>query len=373
MQQLTPDFTIASYSAGGAVMNSVSIGCSTVVAVPDFSIYSVLPSSFVAPLQTGMLHFQVVNSNCSDTADAAVSVTFPQDFVPDLTNLLNASVSGNTLTFDIADLTGAQLVTIPFTFPGSTPAGTQISFSATVSHPDDPDTVFNTATGTGEVLNSYDPNEKNADKPTMVDPSVAETFTYKIHFQNDGNMEAFNIAIRDSISANLDLSTFEVVGSSHNVSAMVNPHSREITFSFADIHLAPSSLDLAASQGYVIYRIRENEGLPVGSAIANTAYIYFDFNPPIVTNTTYNVNQTLGMTEQTADAISLFPNPADELIRFSGAAVNAVQIFDLAGKQLLNAPVVNNELSVTSLANGIYQVVIFAPDGIQTQKLAIRK
>jgi len=138
--------------------------------------------------------------------------------------------------------------------------------------------------------------------------------------------------------------------------------------------LVPASQDEEGSKGYVVYSIRENAGLPLGSEIENTAYIYFDFNPAIVTNTTYNINSVLATSELTTEAISMYPNPATTAIRFNGATVVAARIFDMAGKQVVDAnSVINNEVSVATLANGMYQVVIETAQGIQTQKLVIRK
>jgi hypothetical protein len=70
----------------------------------------------------------------------------------------------------------------------------------------------------------------------------------------------------------------------------------------------------------------------------------------------------------------MYPNPATTAIRFNGATVVAARIFDMAGKQVVDATsVINNEVSVAALANGMYQVVIETAQGIQTQKLVIRK
>jgi hypothetical protein len=42
------------------------------------------------------------------------------------------------------------------------------------------------------------------------------------------------------------------------------------------------------SHGYVQYRIKTISGLANGVQIPNTAHIFFDFNPPVTTNTTIN-------------------------------------------------------------------------------------
>jgi hypothetical protein len=52
--------------------------------------------------------------------------------------------------------------------------------------------------------------------------------------------------------------------------------------------LPDSTTDEPGSQGYVIYRIKPLPTLAFGDVIENTASIYFDENPPIVTNTTFH-------------------------------------------------------------------------------------
>jgi uncharacterized repeat protein (TIGR01451 family) len=136
----------------------------------------------------------------------------------------------------------------------------------------------------------------------FVNPDAADEFRYVVHFQNDGNNNATNVVITDTISPNLDLSTFRLVGAKHGISTFVNTTTRVVTFTFNNINLAQSAADLDGSRGYVVYSISEMPNLPIGTEIENTAYIYFDFNPAIVTNTTYNINQTmLGLTNNSME------------------------------------------------------------------------
>jgi uncharacterized repeat protein (TIGR01451 family) len=298
----------------------------------------------------------------------------PGSFVPNTSGLTNPVVTGNVLTFDILGLSDCQYIQIPFTFPGNTPAGTPYCFQLALSNPNDSYLGNNLDTICGVVLNSYDPNEKLVDKPMNIDPNQVEEFEYVIHFQNDGNYDAMDVVVQDTIAANLDLSSFKYVGSKHGVATSINTTTRVVTFSFNDINLGQSSVDLDASQGFVVYSISENAGLAEGSLIENTAYIYFDFNPPIVTNTTYNINQfPLGLDEPKNELITLYPNPAENKIQFSGATVDEVLIYDLTGKLVLEATTVNNEVSLNTIQTGIYQLVLKTENSISTQKLVVKK
>ena len=376
--QTSPNFTITSFNPNGMANNpqqTMTVSCSIPSPNPDFGVSYGWGSNFVAPLQTGHLYLNICNYACSDTSDVTVSLQMPASFVPNTTGLTNASVTGNILTFDILGLSDCQYIHIPFNFPGNTPAGTPYCFQVALSNPNDSFPGNNLDTICGVVLNSYDPNEKLVDQPTNIDPNTVQEFEYVIHFQNDGNFDAIDVVIQDTIAPNLDLSTFKYVGAKHGVATSINPTTRVVTFSFNDINLGQSAVDLEASQGFVIYSISEEAGLPEGSVIENTAYIYFDFNPAIITNTTYNINELpLGLDESKSETIHLYPNPAEDKIKFSGASVTEASIYDLTGKLVLETKnILNNELSLNNLQTGIYQVVLKTNSTISTQKLVIKK
>jgi len=62
-----------------------------------------------------------------------------------------------------------------------------------------------------------------------------------------------------------------------------------VEFSFKNILLPDSTTNEPLSHGFVSYKINPKIGLTENTTIENTASIYFDFNPPIVTNTIQNV------------------------------------------------------------------------------------
>ena len=375
--QVTANQTINSFNADGMADNSqmsFELNCNTTAANPDIAIYYLWPSYFWAPLQTGNLYLDICNIGCTNQSDVSVSITFPADFVPVTTDLTNPVVSGNTLTFDLIGLSECQFIYIPFTFPGTVTAGTSICFDATASAANDLDLSNNTANACGIVLNSYDPNFKQVDHATQINPAETETLEYMIHFQNDGNYNAVNVQVVDSISENLDMSTFKLIGSKHGVSTNVDVANRIITFNFSGCYLSPSSSDLDASQGFVIYSMDEVAGLGEGDAIDNTAYIYFDFNAPVVTNTTHNINNALSVETLNKDNIVLYPNPTKSTFTISGNDVSYVTILDMTGKTVLSQETNNTQtVAVEHLSNGIYTVLLTTENGISQQRLTISK
>ena len=63
----------------------------------------------------------------------------------------------------------------------------------------------------------------------------------------------------------------------------------QLTFEFRNIFLPDSTINFDASQGYVMYSIRAKDDIDEETIIDNTANIFFDYNPAVVTNTTENV------------------------------------------------------------------------------------
>ncbi len=146
------------------------------------------------------------------------------------------------------------------------------------------DIVCQTLTG------SYDPNEKVAFPVGFDDEHFIDRdwpIDYKVYFQNTGNDTAFTVRIEDQISELLDLATLRVTNGSHPFTWEITPESKLI-FSFENILLPDSTIDLIGSQGFVEYSIQPKEDAEFNLKIENTAEIYFDFNEPIITNTTFH-------------------------------------------------------------------------------------
>ena len=151
--------------------------------------------------------------------------------------------------------------------------------------------------------NSYDPNDKLVARPnetqqmffndvSYLDIDAIEKLTYTVRFQNTGTAPAQNIYILDTLSSNLNWSSFSLIESSHPMQ-VVNLGNGILRFEFSQIWLADSTTNEEASHGHLVYSISENASIlgQAGIEIENTAYIFFDWNEAIVTNTTYNINE----------------------------------------------------------------------------------
>lgn len=139
-------------------------------------------------------------------------------------------------------------------------------------------------------VGSYDPNDKLA-TPLGFGAEhfiLPETdLEYVVNFQNTGTAAAQNVVIRDTISGFLDPATIRIGASSHPMKWSIDGHGT-LKVSFENINLPDSNANEAASHGFFSFKISQKPGLPLGTLIENRAAIYFDFNEPIITNTTFH-------------------------------------------------------------------------------------
>jgi uncharacterized repeat protein (TIGR01451 family) len=373
--QTSPDFTINSFDVSGRAENTpinVTLECVGTGAIPDLELTTATGFQFIAPLQTGNIHVQLCNISCGNYANSTLKIVVPPTVIPDLTAWPNATFTNDTITFSLPYLTGCQSIGFPCSFPGNTPAGTIYNFNAIVEAENESNFLFNQLPFNAVVLNSLDPNEKQCNLPHYIQPDVLENLQYTIHFQNDGNFPALNVEVRDTISSNLDLSTFRFIQSKHPVSYTIDALSRAITFRFSGISLTSSAQNMDSSQGYFTYSISENPGLPLNSVISNTASIYFDYNPAIVTNTTTNVNAYLGIENSKKNEIGIVPNPTSGSCLISTPKGGVLSIYGLQGNRVYHQAISSNEqLQLNHLNAGMYQIILVTDDTVWKEKLII--
>ncbi len=171
-------------------------------------------------------------------------------------------------------------------------------------------------------IGSFDPNDKQAAPEGYgLKHFIAENqpLEYLIRFQNTGTDTAFRVVVRDTLPPGLDPSSLVPGVSSHPF--QFNLKGRGIAeWIFDPIFLPDSNVNEAASHGFLKFRILQKPDLPVGSRIENSAAIFFDFNPPVITNRTFH---TVGkdfilvkLDEPVAGGalLKIYPNPAGQEI-----------------------------------------------------------
>lgn len=227
------------------------------------------------------------------------------------------------------------------------------------------------------VLNSYDPNYKEVSPSGSgvngLIPVTTNELMYTLHFQNTGNAAAYNIYLLDTLDANLDISTIQILSGSHTMQVYLLP-GNVLKFNFPNIMLPDSTSDYFGSMGYVTYRVNLKSGLPVGTQIKNTGYIYFDYNPPVVTNTTINtLYSPVGITQQNKNTLncSVYPNPAANRFYVSGlpSGKKEVTILDILGNVVEQKFIYSDQFSqeTNSWPSGIY-ILKIGQEGKSLQK-----
>ena len=225
------------------------------------------------------------------------------------------------------------------------------------------------------IRNSSDPNDK-AVTPALLDEGYVlmnSKLQYKIRFQNKGTAEAWDIYIKDTLDENLDISTFNLVTSSHDVHYTIQ--GRVVTFYFDNIMLPYEEADELGSNGFVVYDIYPIADLPEQSKVHNTAHIYFDFNPAVVTNTTNSTyvvtlpkEEEIGISDVQEDGIIIAPNPVKSTTTITVAKEGEKQITitDASGKIVMQLSGSQTEFKVdcSSLVSGVYMCTIVC-NGIQ--------
>ncbi|MFK8102102.1 MAG: T9SS type A sorting domain-containing protein [Saprospiraceae bacterium] len=142
-----------------------------------------------------------------------------------------------------------------------------------------------------ENIGAFDPNDKQG-FPKGYGPDhyieVNQDLEYFIRFQNTGTDTAFKVVVIDTISPFLDLTGFQTGASSHPYELDISG-TGVLTFTFDNIMLPDSNVNLLASNGFIKFKIPQQLDNPIGTEINNSAAIYFDFNKPIITNLTEHI------------------------------------------------------------------------------------
>ncbi len=224
-----------------------------------------------------------------------------------------------------------------------------------------------------EITTSYDPNDKLA-RPTGVTDEYhyIDSLTileYTVRFQNTGTDTAFKVIVRDTIDSDLDLQSYDYSFSTHSHTTDFL-EGNVIQWTFENILLPDSGRDQVASNGLIRFKISQKSGNVDGTVINNNADIFFDYNPPVRTNTTYH---TIGevtyfeiqgiSTELKNDLISIYPNPASDFFNVDlkdKSSTYALRITSVTGALVkevtLDQP--TNQVDVSTFNRGLYFIEV---------------
>jgi uncharacterized repeat protein (TIGR01451 family) len=216
--------------------------------------------------------------------------------------------------------------------------GDLVTNTASVTVPNGDININNNSSSLTQVIvGSYDPNDKaESHGPQVVHStfSANDYLTYTIRFENTGTAEAINIRVSDVLDSKLDETTVRMVAASH--AYVLDRVGSNLTWRFEGINLEPSIPgNPIVGHGYVVFQVKPKAGYVIGDIIPNTANIYFDFNPAIVTNTwSTTFVPFLGNQNWTFDNFTYYPNPVrNSLIISNNSIIDTVEITFVLGQK----------------------------------------
>ncbi|WP_298904082.1 T9SS type A sorting domain-containing protein [uncultured Psychroserpens sp.] len=344
---------------------------------------------FIVPLTEAIPGFdatyKVVYKNVGNTlvsGSVDFDYSFDRDYMEYVSSLPSEmSHTNNVLSWNYTDLSPFESREIVVTFTLNTPTDIdfplnlddELNFEAFIYPITGDETPDNNDFGLKQiVVNSFDPNDIRCLEGEFILPErVGEYVHYLIRFENLGTANATNIVVKDNIDpAKFDINTLVPLDGSHAYYTRIN-ESNIVEFIFENINLP---FDDANNDGYVLFKIKTLESLVLGDQFSNQAEIYFDFNAPIITNnyTTDVAEENLSIPDHQVMAISMFPNPVNDLLNIESTEVlNTAVIYDLNGRTVLNVVLNTNQtrLDLSQLTEGVYFLKVNSSTKTRTLKL----
>lgn len=382
----TVDSNYSSYYSVSSSYNDISYVAGSSVIVYNFPITQ-LPyndaSVYVNPIGTqprpGFTYQnRIVYKNAGNQTIASGTVTFTKSNVVSITSVSEAGIISTPtgFTFDFTNLlpnetryiyVTMQVPTIPTVSLGNLLTNTA---SITIP-PGDINTSNNTSDLSQVIVGSYDPNDKtesHGGKIVYSSFTSNDYLTYTIQFENTGTYYAENVRISDVLDVKLDETSVKMVNSSH--SNVLSRIGNTLNWNMNGIDLLPSG------KGFVTFQIKPKPGYTIGDIIPNTASIFFDFNPAIITNTFQTeFVTTMSVAEFENQTFFVYPNPTNNFVTISGKdnsqIIDSIIINDISGKtvQTKSVNLVTTTIDLSDLSSGIYFAKIKSGNVISNAKI----
>ena len=351
-----------------------------------YSDVEVAVTSFQSPV-SGFTYYNTLIYKNNGITPATGTLEFIYDSALTLAGVSEISITTipNGFTYAYADLLPGEtrMIYVYFTVPTipTVTLGQLVTNTVTSTNTGDIVPANNSFEFTQEIVGSYDPNDKQeAHGGTIgIDEFTANDYLYyTIRFQNTGTANAQFVRLVDDLDSRLDETSIRMVSASHDYT--FTRTDMNLVWKFDHINLFPQMVDEVKSNGYVQFRIKPKAGFAVGDIIPNTAEIYFDYNPAIVTNT-FNTEfvETLGNNEFNTTTIGLYPNPAKDSFTISNTgaeSITQISIYEVSGKMVYSQTKSFDNITtidVSDFAKGIYLVEIVSENKVKlTKKLVIK-
>lgn len=373
----TPDVQSANFVGLGNMDADNDFGLFPTPGISDLRI-DITPVS--SPKAGFVLAYMLTYTNVGTEAiDATIDLVSDADISylsaspePDFQSGQNSSWNLGVLEPQISG-TMYVLFNIPMNMNIGDTIASEVSISPLVS---DVTPLDNTMQTSSEVTGPYDPNSKEVSANTLYNIVAEDWLSYTIHFQNIGNDSAHTVIVIDTLSHQLNLSSMEILASSHQPMNFSISGGHVAEFRYDNIMLPDSATDPIGSMGFVKFRVKYLQTIPYNDSIVNFADIYFDYNLPIRTNSaiTHHLDGTIGINSNASvQSFELYPNPSVDQISFNlNQKINAgalINIFDLNGKLVLSEVIQNPSIGiytvdVSPLQVGMYLLEVLDGDNV---------
>jgi uncharacterized repeat protein (TIGR01451 family) len=356
------------------VIDTLYFGIQPISNINDLKV-QIYPYTFPRPGFTRNYQLSYTNVGTNTLNDVVVKfLRIPEDTFVSASG--SYTISNDTLLWNLGTLqpfsSGSFMVTLNLS--ASATLGDSTHTQAWITpYLNDTTPLNNTVSFKELIIGSYDPNDKSV-KPERSEPTVNDPMEYTIRFQNTGNYQADFVIIKDALSSHLELSTFQMIAASHSYEVAIA--NRVATWTFANINLPDSTSDEPGSHGFVKFRIKRIPRLGLGTQIPNHADIYFDYNPPIITNTCFfSIEEKLSVDAMGNDiGLVVYPNPTNGTvsIAFEKLLNNVtITLTDLQGKIVFNKHLdatIHEQIEIDGSA-GLYFLNVKTPQGQSVVKL----
>ena len=330
---------------------------------------------------------KIVYTNFGNQTVASGTITFIKDALVTITanSQTGTTSTANGFTYNFTNLlpfeTRTMTVTMQVPNPPTVALGNLLTNTANIA-PISGDVVpsNNYSSCSQIIIGSYDPNDKMESHGERI---LHSTFTandylyYTVRFENTGTASAINVRVNDLLDSRLDENTIKMIGASHNY--IMDRVDNNLTWRFDNIQLPVSVANSNIGKGYLTFQIKPRAGYAVSDIIPNTASIYFDFNPAIITNTfqTEFVAQ-LGVDEFENGDFVFYPNPVSDLVTVSvknSGTIAAITVYDILGKLILiekpTRAVSTQTLDLATVSKGVYLLEVTSDNNLKVTKKLI--
>jgi uncharacterized repeat protein (TIGR01451 family) len=365
--------------------------------VADTIIHDVSVSVTQSPARPGFTTTMWIDlqNNGTQFENGTVQLTYDSLLTYVLSSIAFSSHTNNVLEFPYANLSPGEQrsIHVQFTVPVDVNliGDSLLSYAGMYNQMNEMNEENNYDSLNQIITGSYDPNDKNYspfNKIFKEGVALGDDITYTIRFQNTGTDTAFTVVIVDTLDKNVfDLTTFKPIGSSHTYNLKLNDNG-ELSWTFNNILLPDSGVNEPGSHGYVKFSVAIKNNLAHQTLIENTAAIYFDFNPPIITNTaTTKVNIYLSTEDLMAQVVGLkiYPNPASQTINIEMEngqySIKKIMMFDITGRAVStnNTPQPPSRgdssalIDVSGLSNGLYFLHVEMSNGQRVVRKVVKE